>query len=132
MPRIVIYVRDEYDEKVRATAIEAVSKGVLNWDAGAVAAAADKFIERGFGHPGLGVTARVAANVLRAVVPSADFSLAKETALYINIANRELTATESFDQKPWRCTLCSDRFATKVTPRTHFSHHDTVFDPRSF
>lgn len=122
----------EYDEKVRAAAVDAVAEGVLNWGPDAVAAAADKFIARGFGHPGLGLTGRVAANVLRSVAPGTDFGRAKETALYLNIANRELTGTAAFDSKPWRCTHCSDRFATKVTPRTHLSHHNTVFDPRSF
>ena len=104
----------------------------MNWTPDQVAAAADGFIARGFGRPGTGFTGRVAANILRAVVPNADFGRAKETALLLNIANRALTGSETFDPKPWRCTHCGDRFANQVSPRTHYSTHNTVFDPRSF
>lgn len=122
-----------YEVKARAAAIDAIRASVGDdWTDEQVAAAADIFISRGFGRPGLGETGRTSANVLRKVRPATVFAVAKEVAGNINRATVELTGSDAFDKMPWLCTHCGDRFATNVSPRTHYSAHSTVFDPRTF
>jgi hypothetical protein len=122
----------DYWDKAKATAINEMRGELMGWSEQDIADAADELLGRGFGRPGFGVTARVVANTLRKVKPIASFDEAKVIAVNLNRANRELTTTKTFDAEPYRCTHCDERFREALSPKTHFTPHTTVFDPRTY